>query len=99
MAQKNVGSQYFLNTYEKLSLSRGEIALFLTKQFRENKDQAAKRKIEQLKTLEIKRRRLFNKKKTSSKNSAAENREGVTYSTECALYDTADFTHDASNLG
>lgn len=81
VCQKNLGSQYILKVNEKALLSPG----YETKKFRTAKDLINKRKLKQLKTIEIKRRRLFAKQRRCSKVAATENREGITYQSNCGF--------------
>lgn len=81
VSQKNTGTGYVVNVAKKLNVSPGKH----TKQFREKKDVRREERAKKMRTAEFKRRRLFRKKNRNQSRNNAERREGITYSSGCAL--------------
>ena len=50
------------------------------------------------KTVEVKRRRLFNKRNRAQRSSTQEQREGISYETECGLDGIADLVDDPQGM-
>lgn len=92
VCQKNIGKKYVVKVNEKLSLSPGKN----TELYRNKCDKVREARSIVQSTKEYKTKRMLSKKKHSSKATAEENREGVTYSSGCELNGIADLVHDAT---
>ncbi|XP_071652436.1 uncharacterized protein [Temnothorax longispinosus] len=89
VCQKNIGVTYIEQIYKELNLSPSTV------KFRESKENVRKRKIENLRTVEAKRRRLFHKKNRSSKMASVQRREGITYETDSGLNSVSGFIDES----
>jgi len=95
VAQKNEGTTYIVEVNKELQLSPGDETL----KNRSQVDRKRARRAEKQTTKTFKSQRLFLKRKSSSKSARQEEKEGITYSTDCGLLDGfAELVDDPSGL-
>lgn len=89
--QKNEGTAYIMDVHAKCQVSPGKI----TAKFRAKKDIKRKEQANRMKQPSYKRRRQELKKERTGKNRNLSKKEGVTYSTACAMDHVSDFVDES----